>query len=440
MGIGNIDVNGQHNYGLRVPTVFDNQTNGTKYFDETLIDGSGGVIKVAGTENVGISLSKRITGSTLVAGVQGLAASNSSDIIGNIRNLRILVDGTKGVGILRNENFVTTTTGEIELNNTHIQSLGFGDNAQNSVLIRNDKYGVALNKNITIDNTNVVNTATDNIVMLANDKNSLGGKLTYVNNKAGITIGSNLQQATALLSMNGGHALNSGSITINGMKSQGISVFGASAGTVSTGENSGSITVSGKDSLGVYNTGTFTMSGGQIISGAENSIGAYSEGNTSVTNITDGNITAQNGGIALYSGDNSTINLSGSNIITAKAGGLAFYNHVNSGGTVTGKYDITVPSSLKVESGGMLLYAKVGSLADISTVATAIKGAFSNAHNMTANMDAGSNIMYIDSLGGTASITAFAGLTDITTGFFDFMGTGYNDYVMNDFKLTLDNT
>ena len=57
VGIGNIDINGQHNYGLRVPTVFDNQTNGTKYFDETLIDGSGGVIKVAGTENVGISLS-----------------------------------------------------------------------------------------------------------------------------------------------------------------------------------------------------------------------------------------------------------------------------------------------------------------------------------------------------------------------------------------------
>ena len=439
VGIGNIDINGQHNYGLRVPTVFDNQTNGTKYFDETLIDGSGGVIKVAGTENVGISLSKRITGSTLVAGVQGLAASNSSDIIGNIRNLRILVDGTKGVGILRNENFVTTTTGEIELNNTHIQSLGFGDNAQNSVLIRNDKYGVALNKNITIDNTNAVNTATDNVVMLANDKNSLGGKLTYVNNKAGITIGSNLQQATALLSMNGGHALNSGSITINGMKSQGISVFGASAGTISTGENSGSITISGKDSLGIYNTGTFAMSGGQIISGAENSIGVYSEGNASVTNISGGNITAQNGGMAFYSGNNATINVAGSNIITAKAGGLAFYNHA-SGSTVTGKYNITAPSSLKVEAGGMLLYAKVNSLTDIPTLAGAIKGAFSNAYNMTANMDAGSNIMYIDSPGGSANILNFTGLPDMTTSFFNFSGTGYNQYVMNGFDLTLNDT
>ena len=439
VGIGNIDINGQHNYGLRVPTVFDNQANGTKYFDETLIDGSGGVIKVAGTENVGISLSKRITGSTLVAGVQSLTASNSSDIIGNIRNLRILVDGTKGVGILRNENFVTTTTGEIELNNTHIQSLGFGDNAQNSVLIRNDKYGVALNKNITIDNTNAVNTATDNVVMLANDKNSLGGKLTYVNNKAGITIGSNLQQATALLSMNGGHALNSGSITINGMKSQGISVFGASAGTISTGENSGSITISGKDSLGIYNTGTFAMSGGQIISGAENSIGVYSEGNASATNISGGNITAQNGGMAFYSGNNATINVAGSNIITAKAGGLAFYNHV-SGSTVTGKYNITALSSLKVEPGGMLLYAKVNSLTDIPTLAGAIKGAFNNASNMTAYMDTGSNIMYIDSPGGSANILNFTGLPDMTTSFFNFSGTGYNQYVMNGFDLTLNDT
>ena len=65
--------------------------------------------------------------------------------------------------------------------------------------------------------------------------------------------------------------------------------------------------------------------------------------------------------MAFYSGNNATINVAGSNIITAKAGGLAFYNHA-SGSTVTGKYNITAPSSLKVEAGGMLLYAKVNFL------------------------------------------------------------------------------
>ncbi len=436
---GNIDINGQHNYGLRVPTVFDTQANGTNYFNETLIDGSGGVITVAGTENVGVSLSKKITGSSLVAGVQGLAASNSSDIIGNIRNLNILVNGTKGVGILRNENFVTTTPGEIELNNTHIQSLAFGDNAQNSVLIRNDKYGVALNKNITINNTNAVNTATDNIVMLANDKNNLGGKLTYVNNKAVITIGNNLKRATGLLAMNGGHALNSGTIAINGANSQGISVFGLAAGIAATGENSGTINVSGKESLGVYNAGTFGMSSGSIVSRAENSIGIYSD-NTVNTTINGGNITAKDGGIALYSGDNSTIKLSGTGVLKAEAGGLLFYNYVNPSKVVTGKYDITGVATAQVDRGGMVLYADVTGISDIPAVAAAIKGAFNNSSNLTVNMANGSNIMFIKSPGGTANITDFTGLPNLKTGFFNFTGTGYYEYVMSDFELTLNNT
>jgi hypothetical protein len=439
IGVGNIDINGQHNYGLRVPTVFDTQVNGPNYFNETLIDGSGGVITVAGTENVGVSLSKKITGSTLVAGVQGLTASNSSDIIGNIRNLNILVNGTKGVGILRNENFVVSTPGEIELNNTHIQSLAFGDNAQNSVLIRNDKYGVALNKNITIDNTNAVNTAIDNIVMLANDKNNLGGKQTYINNKAVITIGNNLKRATGLLAMNGGHALNSGTVVINGSNSQGMSVFGVSAGVAATGENGGTITVNGKESLGVYNAGTFNMSGGSIVSGAENSIGVYSD-NTVNTVINGGKITSKNGGIALYSGDNSTIKLSGSNILKAEAGGLLFYNYINSSDVVTGKYDITGITTAQVDRGGMVLYASVNNISDITSVAAGIVGAFNNHSNLTVNMADGSNIMFIKSPGGNANITDFTGLPDLKTGFFNFVGTGYYDYVLSGFNLTLNDT
>ena len=62
VGSGNIEVNGSKNYGIRVPGVFDTQVNGTEYFKETVIDGSGGTITVAGSENVGISLSKKITG------------------------------------------------------------------------------------------------------------------------------------------------------------------------------------------------------------------------------------------------------------------------------------------------------------------------------------------------------------------------------------------
>jgi hypothetical protein len=39
------------------------------------------MVTVGGSQNVGISLSKKITGSTQVAGVQGLTASDSADLI-----------------------------------------------------------------------------------------------------------------------------------------------------------------------------------------------------------------------------------------------------------------------------------------------------------------------------------------------------------------------
>ncbi len=404
---GHIEVNGSNNYGLRIANVFPWLPN---YFDNTTVDGSdlgNGGIAVNGTRNVGVSLSKQI----------------GAGLIGNISNLNVTVNGLEDIGILRRSDYAQA--GNMVFTASHIQNLNFGPNASHSVLLRTD------NGNITLDrNTTVNNGLGDNVVLQAN-----GAGTSVINNTGRIlTLDTGAVTSVGLLSSGGGILSNLGTVTINEDRSQGLSVLAGSSGG-----NSGTINVNGKESLGVYNAGTFTMSSGAITSGAENSIGIYAN-NTLNTTINGGNITSKNGGIALYSGDNSTINLSGSNILTAQQGGLLFYNYMNGTGVVTGKYNINSPASVNVNAGGLLLYAKVSSLSDISSVASAIKGSFSNVGNLTVNMAAGSNVMYIDSPGGTASINSFAGLPSLTSSFFNFVGTGYNDYVMNGFNLTLDNT
>jgi hypothetical protein len=403
---GHIEVNGSNNYGLRVANVF---AGNATYYNTTTIDGSnlgnGGIV-VKGSNNVGVSLSKQI----------------GSNLIGNISNLNVAVNGTENIGILRRSDYAQT--GNMIFTGTHIQSLDFDSNASKSVLLRSDNGNITLDRNITI-NKGIGN----NVVLQAN------GTGTSVINNTGrtITLDTGAKTSIGMLSSLSGDLENKGTIVVNEEKSQAIAVLSGS-----TGKNSGTITLNGKESLGVYNAGTYTMSSGTIVSGAENSIGLYAD-NVNTTTVSGGNITAQNGGIALYSGDNSTINLSGSSILTANQGGLLFYNHVN-GGVVTGKYDITGTASANVNAGGMLLYAKVTSLGDIPTIAADIKAAFINPGNLTVNMAAGSNVMYIDSPGGPASINSFAGLPSLTSSFFTFSGSGYRDYVMNGFDLTLDNS
>ena len=419
---GYIEVNNHDNYALRVKNIFNDD-----YYDKTYIDGTKSVyggVEVNGTNNVGISLEKRI----------GTAA----DVIANITNLNIKVSGTQNVGFLRSSNYNTTHTGTMSLTNVKIESLEFSDTASNNTLIRTDKFGISLDRDITVNNSNAVNTAVNNVVLLANDKTSLGTQKTFVTNNAILTIGNNLKNTTGILAINGGYGNNTGTVNIAGQESQGMAVFGASGGTVASGNNAGTINITGQKSVGVYNAGTFTMGSGSIVSAADNAIGIYSD-NTTNTTVSGGTITAKDGGIALFSGDNSTINLSGSNILKAEAGGLLFYNFLNSSNTITGKYNITAPASAQVDSGGMVLYTKVDSVSDISTVAASLKAAFTNASNLTVNMAAGSSILYVDTAGSSASITAFTGLPDLTTGFFNFVGSGYKGYVMNGFNLSLDN-
>ena len=439
VGVGNIEINGSRNYGLRVPGVFEEYTNGKNYFNETVIDGSAGTITVGGIENVGVSLSKKITGSTLVTGVQGLSASNPSDIIGNIRNLNLTVNGTRGVGILRNSNFVSSAEQDIELTNGNVQSIGFGDSATESVLIRTDKYGVELKRDITVNNTNPVNSAINNVVMMSNDVNNLGSGKTFIKNNADITIGNNLNKTTGLLSINGGNLINAGKIIVDGTNSQGISVFGAGGGlTEATGTNTGTITVNGVNSAGVYNNGTFTMTGGTVEANGDQSVGIFAGAGNNKTNLNGGTISSSNNGISLFTGDNSTININGASLEANDKGLLAYTYKDAVTTTSTGHINITGATNATINAGGTAFYLK----GDPSDITPFINSVFTGSGVLNLTMaSTDSRLFILDSPStpitlSTATGTAVSSLVPSTK--VNIIGTGYKPYAVFKGQLIVD--
>ena len=439
VGSGNIEVNGSKNYGIRVPGVFDTQVNGTEYFKETVIDGSGGTITVAGSENVGISLSKKITGSTLVTGVHGLSASNTSDIIGNIRNLNVSLNGTKGVGILRNANFVSTAPQDITLNTGNVQSIGFGDAATESVLIRTDKYGIVLDRDISVNNTSAVNSAVNNVILMSNDVNNLGNGLTFVKNNANITIGNNLSNTTGLLSINGGNLINSGTITVDGTNSQGISVFGAGAGLrEATGTNTGTIVVTGNNSTGVYNNGTFTMTSGTVEANGDQSVGIFAEAGNNKTNLNGGIIKSSNSVISLFTGDNATINLNGASL-EANDKGLLIYTYKNAATTTsTGHINITGTVNATVNAGGTAFYLK----GDPSDITNFINSIFTGTGVLNLNMaSSDSRLFILDSPSNPITLSSATGTSVsslVPASKVNIIGTGYKPYAVFKGELIVD--
>jgi hypothetical protein len=451
---GNIEVNGSSNYGIRVPNIFDYGNLGSSYsktselgtityssngkeqnyFKETIIDGSGGMVTVGGTQNVGISLSKKITGSTQVAAVQGITASDSSDLIVNIRNLNITVNGTEGIGILRNANYVEKDDstnlpfGDIVLKNINVESLNFGTEADKSVLIRSDRSKIILEKDLAL--TSLLSAGKkDNIVMLANNSASANaGEPLYTakaENKAKINIGAGLYKTTGLLSANGGEINNSGTgeITVNSQESQAMAVL-----SNSTGFNSGKIAVTGLKSVGIANMGEFTMTAGEIDAAGDQSVAVYGADNNNKTNLYGGTIKVSNNGIGLFAGDNATINITGASL-EANDKGLLIYTYKDTSATAsTGHINITGTVNANINAGGTAFYLKD----DLSQITNFINSVFTGSGKLNLNMTSSDSRLFIldspvnDIYLSSSSSSAIESL--IPSSKVSVTGTGYKPY------------
>ncbi|WP_339062018.1 autotransporter-associated N-terminal domain-containing protein [Fusobacterium polymorphum] len=283
--LGNIEVNGENNYGFRMKSYYNMNAGGstTTYYDLTDVTGggSGKKISVKGQKNVGISIA------------QGYS---TGDPLTKITGLNVEVGGTNNVGFLRNSQnalpAANVNTNAMVLNNTTMgDTFNFDSSATGSALIRSDVHEVVLDKDITVGATGVKNALMqaghDGKVTLASGKKITS---TTANEFYGMTAG-NFAGADAKKAI----AKNNGELNIGGNKSLGMAID-----VDDEGINNGKINFSGTSGAGVYNTGTYTSkSGSEINISGQSSVGAFNSG-------TNGNLTIDNGAKIQGTADDTT--------------------------------------------------------------------------------------------------------------------------------------
>ena len=330
--VGNVIIGGKKNYGLRMSNIYPSNPD---FFDKGVTIKSGGANKkilVKGTENVGVSIAKFLS-----------SAKDSNPIAGITEGLNIEVAGEKNLGFLRHKTYANNP-GDMVFNTTTMGTFTFGNGAKNSTLIRTDKHGIQVRKDISVtgkDNAGKDYTGSGNTVLHSN------GQTQHVYNYNTITVGKGFTKtvgmaATGTKASTIDNVVNEGTIALQAKQS-----IGMYTDKFSQGKNTGSIKLSAlgdlakdgtygdAENIGISNNGKFTFSGDIEINGKKSS-GIYNTGITTITvgtNPTDKtNIKATNGATGLYSkgtGSSITSNAGNKLNITVEAGttkeGLAVY-------------------------------------------------------------------------------------------------------------------
>lgn len=463
-------------YGIRVPNIFNGGRRGKAvdtegiYFDETIIDGSAGTVTLTGSHNVGVSISKKIGGSgtttdtytetqqtatgqfggtytvgtgtmsvynyqtgkgangTGTGGVgttHGIGTAktldntgrNANDLIGNIYNLNIVVDGKENVGFLRNYDYMyngangsysaaaqALAQGDFNIKDTHVKSINFTSTTDGGTLFRTDRFGINLEKNLTgSQEVNPGNaSAADgryNIVMLANGAlNPNDTVLPKVKNTGNITVGAGGQNVIGLMAYNGGAAEVVGDLTItNSPTSIGLVVSGSNTSRASSATSSGNIKVTGKGSAGVYNNaGTYEMTAGSIKADGAGTIAVYASADgTTLANTKLGAGTVEatgTGAVALYAGGGSDIKLNGTTLSIGNDG-LLFYGSGVSGDT--SQLYLTGNATANIGTGGTAFYVKNVSGSPLESIRH-----LSSTGTLTLNMANNSTLIVAEGNGG----------------------------------------
>ena len=345
--LGNIIVNGKNNYGARMKNIFVvpptsvwYPTWSTYYDMVTVTSGTGKKITVNGQENVGMAVGKSLS----AVARESTPGANDTNPIANISDLNIEVAGEKNIGFLRLKDYSDNNTNDMILDSTTMGTFTFGNGAKDSTLIRTDKHGIQVRKDISVvgkDTDGNDYTGSGNTVLHSN------GETQHIYNYNTITVGKGFTKTVGMAATGTkvstiDNIVNEGTIALQGKQS-----IGMYTDKFSQGKNTGSIKLSGvgdtdpsgnigdAENIGISNKGKFTFLGDLEVNGKKSS-GIYNTGTTTIevgANPTDKtNIKATNGATALYSkGAGSTIASNAGNKlnITVEAGatkeGLAVY-------------------------------------------------------------------------------------------------------------------
>ena len=321
--LGDIIVNGKNNYGARMKNIFvQHPTNPyyalyMTYYDYVKVNsGTGKKITVNGEENVGMAIGKSLS----AVARESAPGANDTNPIANISDLNIEVAGEKNIGFLRLKDYSDNNTNDMILDSTTMGTFTFGNGAKNSSLVRTDKHGIQVKKDITatgIDDDGNDYTGSGNTVLHSN------GETQHVYNYNTITVGKGFTKtvgmaATGTKASTIDNIVNEGTIALQAKQS-----IGMYTDKFSQGKNTGSIKLSGvgdtdpsgnigdAENIGISNKGKFEFSGNLEVNGKKSS-GIYNTGTATIEagpNPTDkANIKATNGATGLYSkGTGSTI-------------------------------------------------------------------------------------------------------------------------------------
>ena len=339
--LGNIIVNGKHNYGARMKNIFTNpdpKYDRSRYYDLVKItSGAGKKILVNGEENVGISIGK------------SLSSAKDSNPIANISGLNIEVNGKKTVGFLRNKDYSNNNTNDMILDENTMGTFSFGNNSENSTLVRSDKYGITLKKNITTDKGKEGNSFAQALGegKITNEaelkslgrtkftgliaKGKVGSENSTITNKGTIEITGDGSENVGMAALEDGNLVNSGTIRVTGKGTKKVGIY--HVGNKAEIKDGSKINISGESTTGIYNTKTMTIDGKVTINAKNGSTGIYSSGGTITStsgnklNITvDNSATGIKKGLGVYAENGSNVNLTGANIGVIKGeAGVAAY-------------------------------------------------------------------------------------------------------------------
>ena len=339
--LGNIIVNGKHNYGARMKNIFTNpdpKYDRSRYYDLVKItSGAGKKILVNGEENVGISIGK------------SLSSAKDSNPIANISGLNIEVNGKKTVGFLRNKDYSNNNTNDMILDENTMGTFSFGNNSENSALVRSDKYGITLKKNITTDKGKEGNSFAQALGegKITNEaelkslgrtkftgliaKGKVGSENSTITNKGTIEITGDGSENVGMAALEDGNLVNSGTIRVTGKGTKKVGIY--HVGNKAEIKDGSKINISGESTTGIYNTKTMTIDGKVTINAKNGSTGIYSSGGTITStsgnklNITvDNSATGIKKGLGVYAENGSNVNLTGANIGVIKGeAGVAAY-------------------------------------------------------------------------------------------------------------------
>jgi len=378
--IGNINVNGENNYGVRMK---DYHTQTANYYDKTDVTGANGVITVGGKKNVGIYMAQ---------------GASTGDPLAKVTKLQVKLGGENNIGFLRSGS-TGVNAAAFNLDSARLGSTFTFDEkktTKNSALVRSDFGEIILSKNYTWTTGNL------------GDGNSLlqAGKTGTVTYKAGSVLKVKANKFYAMTAgsfdaknhTSGATINNAGTITITGGKNNiamavdksntGKNLAGATIDYTSEGgtgiynlgtyTQAGTLKIKGNNNIGIYNkSGTVTISGATTINTKKGSKGIYSDGGTITSTagnnlkITTDDTGSTTKGIGVYIEKGANVNLTGANIVV-KNGAAAVASYGKNGG-VSSNLNLT-NSKIDYTGDGYAVYVAGGGKADISGATLTLRG------------------------------------------------------------------